>query len=280
MNCNGEILFLKINDLWIMNVSKNDYSYYSAELMPILNDGVSVKFNVHSHPNNDKNINVGVPSINDLRYGNSSNKLAYIIHDKGVLEYDLSSVENIDKDELYIIWSKLRSSNEKFKDMNEFEFQNLFCDAIGLKRRNMSFEELIDYCNRNNILLDDDMLKSLKVLHGPIGAKIAQQEFKIDDEGNIKIIEIGARMGGDCIGSDLVKISTGYNYLKMVIDVAMGNKPNFEIESTPKISAIWFGITFHLSPNIEIPSTFLVLILLTTLPAASLTIFIPVFSSN
>lgn len=152
MNCNGEILFLKINNLWIMNVSKNDYSYYSAELMPILNDGTSVKFNIHSHPNNDKNINVGVPSINDLRYGNSSNKLAYIIHDKGVLEYDLSSVENIDKDELYIIWSKLRSSNEKFKDMNEFEFQNLFCDAIGLKRRNMSFEEFYEMCNQKDFL--------------------------------------------------------------------------------------------------------------------------------
>ena len=28
--------------------------------------------------------------------------------------------------------------------MNEFEFQNLFCDAIGLKRRNMSFEEFYE----------------------------------------------------------------------------------------------------------------------------------------
>ena len=65
-------------------------------------------------------------------------------------------------------------------------------------------------------------------------------EFKIDAEGNIKIIEIGARMGGDCIGSDLVKISTGYDYLKMVIDVAMGNRPSFEIKSEPKISAIKF----------------------------------------
>mgnify|MGYP006923465691 CR=1 FL=1 len=34
-------------------------------------------------------------------------------------------------------------------------------------------------------------------------------------------------MGGDCIGSDLVQISTGYDFLKMVIDVALGNKPDF-----------------------------------------------------
>lgn len=68
-------------------------------------------------------------------------------------------------------------------------------------------------------------------------------EFKIDSNGNIKIIEIGARMGGDCIGSDLVEISTGYDYLKMVIDVAMGNRPDFEIKSMPKIAAIKFILT-------------------------------------
>lgn len=37
-------------------------------------------------------------------------------------------------------------------------------------------------------------------------------EFKITPNGDVKIIEIGARMGGDCIGSDLVQISTGYDF--------------------------------------------------------------------
>ena len=34
-------------------------------------------------------------------------------------------------------------------------------------------------------------------------------------------MEIGARMGGDFIGSDLVWLSTGYDYLKGVIDVSL-----------------------------------------------------------
>jgi hypothetical protein len=34
-------------------------------------------------------------------------------------------------------------------------------------------------------------------------------------------MEIGARMGGDFIGSDLVELSTGYDYLKGVIEVAL-----------------------------------------------------------
>lgn len=55
----------------------------------------------------------------------------------------------------------------------------------------------------------------------------SHSEIKIDKEGNIKIIEIGARMGGDCIGSDLVRYSTGYDFLKMVIQVACGEKPDF-----------------------------------------------------
>lgn len=53
----------------------------------------------------------------------------------------------------------------------------------------------------------------------------SHSEVKIDSEGNIKIIEVGARMGGDCIGSHLVELSTGYDYLKMVIDIALGYEP-------------------------------------------------------
>lgn len=50
-------------------------------------------------------------------------------------------------------------------------------------------------------------------------------EIKISDEGEINIIEIGSRMGGDCIGSDLVELSTGYDYVNAVIDVALGIEP-------------------------------------------------------
>ena len=47
-------------------------------------------------------------------------------------------------------------------------------------------------------------------------------EYKITNEGRIAIMEIGGRMGGDFIGSDLVSLSTGYDFLKGVIDVALG----------------------------------------------------------
>ncbi|MBE7039895.1 MAG: ATP-grasp domain-containing protein [Ruminococcaceae bacterium] len=54
----------------------------------------------------------------------------------------------------------------------------------------------------------------------------SHSEFRIDENGEINIIEIGARMGGDCIGSDLVFLSTGLDFVKMVIDVACSKAPD------------------------------------------------------
>ena len=64
-------------------------------------------------------------------------------------------------------------------------------------------------------------LNSLKITDSA-----SHTELKIDDQDNIYIIEVGGRMGGDCIGSDLVEYSTGIDYLKAVIDVACGREPD------------------------------------------------------
>lgn len=64
------------------------------------------------------------------------------------------------------------------------------------------------------------VLNALDALHILYGASHA--ELKITEDGDIRVIEIGARMGGDFIGSDLVKLSTGYDFLKGVIEVALG----------------------------------------------------------
>ena len=66
----------------------------------------------------------------------------------------------------------------------------------------------------------DIVLNALDALHIQYGASHA--ELKIAKDGDIRVIEIGARMGGDFIGSDLVRLSTGYDFLKGVIEVALG----------------------------------------------------------
>lgn len=71
----------------------------------------------------------------------------------------------------------------------------------------------------------------------------SHSEVKIDDHGTIRIIEIGGRMGGDCIGSDLVYLSTGIDFVKAVIQIALGQKPD-GLEPTQKKAA---GIRFVFS---------------------------------
>ena len=64
-------------------------------------------------------------------------------------------------------------------------------------------------------------LDTLKISYGA-----SHSEIKIDDNNRITLIEIGARMGGDHIGSILVRNSTGIDYVKAVVDIALGNKPD------------------------------------------------------
>lgn len=66
-----------------------------------------------------------------------------------------------------------------------------------------------------------ETLKALDALQIKYGA--SHCEFKINKSGEIFIIEVGARMGGDFIGSHLVELSTGYDYLKGVLEVALGS---------------------------------------------------------
>ena len=73
----------------------------------------------------------------------------------------------------------------------------------------------------------------------------SHSEFKMDCGREPRIIEIGARMGGDCIGSDLVMLSTGYDFVRMVIEVALGKPPRFEKTGTPAAAAIRFVFDEH-----------------------------------
>lgn len=61
-----------------------------------------------------------------------------------------------------------------------------------------------------------------------------------------RMIELGARMGGDCITTHLVPLSTGIDMIKATIDVCLGNTPDV----TPKFnkgSAIRF---FDIAPGV------------------------------
>lgn len=64
-------------------------------------------------------------------------------------------------------------------------------------------------------------------------------EYRITPEGRIVVMEIGGRMGGDFIGSDLVRLSTGYDFVKGVIEVALG-----EFKEPKKTISMHSGVYF------------------------------------
>lgn len=86
--------------------------------------------------------------------------------------------------------------------------------------------------------IEEAIPKALDALHIVNGA--SHSEFKVDQTGNIRIIEIGSRMGGDCIGSHLVYLSSGYDFVKMVIETALGQPPSIVREHEPMCAGIRF----------------------------------------
>lgn len=74
---------------------------------------------------------------------------------------------------------------------------------------------------------------TLKIEYGAI-----HPEFRITEDGKIVFMEIATRMGGDCIGSDLVPLSSGYDFMGMVIDIGCGKPPCFDKIRKPGLAKI------------------------------------------
>ena len=79
---------------------------------------------------------------------------------------------------------------------------------------------------------------ALNSLHIENGA--SHSEVKITDGKEIMIIEIGGRMGGDSIGSHLVEWSTGIDYVRAVIQIALGEEPDLDAHLPLSAAAVRF----------------------------------------
>ena len=65
-------------------------------------------------------------------------------------------------------------------------------------------------------------VKAIGIKSGP-----AHTEMKITTDGP-KVIEIGARLGGDNITTHLTPLSTGVDMVKCSIQIALGEKPSLD----------------------------------------------------
>ena len=157
----------------------------------------------------DRSGSRGVEKVNDLKdlqtaihraCRESFQKKAIIEEFVGGREISVESISNNGQHFILQITDKVTTGSPFFVELEHHQPSSLLDEVKARVKR---------------IVLD-----ALDALHIVYGA--SHSELKITDSGEIRVIEIGARMGGDFIGSDLVQLSTGYDFLKGVIDVAFG----------------------------------------------------------
>lgn len=93
-------------------------------------------------------------------------------------------------------------------------------------------------------------LVALGVNHGSVNI-----DLLIDDAGGVHIVDIGARMGGNLIGSHIIPMGTGIDYMGNMIKAAMRDEVDFtpQTESAPvatKLLALTPGVVASL-PNFD-----------------------------
>lgn len=93
-------------------------------------------------------------------------------------------------------------------------------------------------------------LVALGVNHGSVN-----MDLLINERGDVHIVDIGARMGGNLIGSHIIPIGTGIDYMGNMIKAAVGDVTDFSVKTSPiavatKLLALTPGIVKTL-PNFE-----------------------------
>lgn len=72
-------------------------------------------------------------------------------------------------------------------------------------------------------------LVALGVNHGSVN-----MDLLLSESGDVHIVDVGARMGGNLIGSHIIPIGTGVDYMGNMIRAAVGDKTSWEKVSEPK----------------------------------------------
>lgn len=72
-------------------------------------------------------------------------------------------------------------------------------------------------------------LIALGVNHGSVN-----MDLLIGDDGDVHIVDVGARMGGNLIGSHIIPIGTGIPYMENMIRAAVGDPTDFSPVSEPR----------------------------------------------
>jgi len=100
-----------------------------------------------------------------------------------------------------------------------------------------------------------DAIKVLGIDHGSVN-----MDLLISEDGKVHIVDVGARMGGNMIGPCIIAYGTGIDYMKAMIQIAVGDKvdlkPNKSCAVATKIMAFDEGIVENIPDTKETETAF------------------------
>ena len=173
---------------------------------------------------------------------------------RGVMKID--SMADLDKSVDYALdWSKIKKVIvEEFVEGQEYSgesiaYQGEYKLLAVTEKSTTGAPHFVETGHKQPADLSAEMHKSVKkTLYKAFAALgieygAIHPEFRITPDGKIFFMEIATRMGGDCIGTDLVPLSSGYDFMGMVISIGCGKAPSFEKIREPKEARIKYIIT-------------------------------------
>lgn len=88
----------------------------------------------------------------------------------------------------------------------------------------------------SGLSFDDKIKKTVKEAIKALGVNFGavNMDMIITPEGEICIVDIGARMGGNLIGSHIIRLGTGIDYLENLIRATVGDSVNLSPVNEPK----------------------------------------------
>lgn len=83
-----------------------------------------------------------------------------------------------------------------------------------------------------------DALKALGVNFGSVNMDVL-----VTDEGHVHIVDVGARMGGNLIGSHIIPLGTGIDYMANIIRAAVGDPINMAAQKKSPVATKLLALT-------------------------------------
>ncbi len=80
--------------------------------------------------------------------------------------------------------------------------------------------------------IKNSVKKAIRALGVTFGS--VNMDLLITDAGKIHIVDVGARMGGNLIGSHIIQAGTGVDYLGNLIRATVGDQVDLQVKSEPK----------------------------------------------